>query len=239
MCQNKSLRTQKMDRKISFLLLSGGIGARSKHSEPKQFFVLSGHPMIAYSLMAAAAISEIDEILINYPAGYEDLTHKIAEQYCAGKVIKIIAGGRTRQHSSRKLAQAASHNTLILHEAARPFVDEAMLRCLIEYSADNVSYCQPIPFSMCRVDPVTGHLIENVPRETTLNIQLPQKFLRKDLLAAHEYASAQGKEYTEDAMMVVDSGGQSVLSLPGSSWNLKVTSPEDFKIAESMLERKE
>jgi 2-C-methyl-D-erythritol 4-phosphate cytidylyltransferase len=238
MLQDKILRSDKTDSKISFLLLSGGIGTRSKHSEPKQFFVLAGHPMIAYSLMAAAAIREIDEILINSPSGYEDLTLKVAEQYCADKVVKVTTGGRTRQHSSWKLAQAASHDTLILHEAARPFVDVVMLRSLIECAADNVSYCQPIPFSMCRIDPVTGHLVENVPRETTLNIQLPQKFARKDLLAAHQQASARGKEYTEDAMMVVDSRGQSVVSLPGSSRNLKVTTPEDFMIAENLITRK-
>lgn len=223
------------DNLISFLLFSGGVGARSKHYEPKQFFELAGHPMIAYSLMAAAAVKEIGEIVINAPPGYEDRTRKIAEQYCSGTPVTVIASGKTRQDSSWKLAQAARYDTLVLHEAARPFVDVAMLKTLIGCVNSNAGYCQPIAFSMCRVDTVTGHMVEGVPRETTLNIQLPQKFERNVLMSAHEHASAQGREYTEDAVMIVDMTGQSVRALPGTSRNLKVTTPEDFSIASVLL----
>jgi len=225
----------KRDNQVSFLLFSGGVGARSNFHEPKQFFVLAGHPMIAYSLMAAAAVSEIGEVVINAPPGYEDRTRKIAEQYCAGKPITVIAGGKTRQDSSWKLALAASYDTLILHEAARPLVDAAMLKSLIGCADANAGYCQPIAFSMCRIDPATGYLVEGVPRDTTLNIQLPQKIARNVLLSAHEHASARGQEYTEDAVMVVDTTGKSVRALLGTSKNLKVTTPEDFSIAEVLI----
>jgi len=223
------------DNLISFLLFSGGVGARSKHHEPKQFFELAGHPMIAYSLMAAAAVKEVGEIVINAPPGYEDRTRKIAEQYCSGTPVTVITGGKTRQDSSWKLVQAARYDTLVLHEAARPFVDAAMLKTLIACVDANAGFCQPIAFSMCRVDPSTEQMVEGVPRETTLNIQLPQKFARNVLMSAHEYAYAQGAEYTEDAVMVVDMTGQSVRALPGTSRNLKVTTPEDFSIADVVI----
>ena len=226
----------KEDNQVSFLLLSGGVGARSEHHEPKQFFELANHPMIAHSLMAAAAVKEIGEIVMNAPPGYEDRTRKIAEKYCRDKPVTIIAGGETRQDSSWKLAQAACYSTLVLHEAARPFVDAEMLEKLIACVDANAGYCQPIAFSMCRVDPATGHILEGVAREKTLNIQLPQKFARGVLISAHEHAAAQGAEHTEDAVMVVDMTGQSVRALPGTYRNLKVTTPEDFSIAKVLIE---
>lgn len=222
---------------VSFLLFSGGVGARSQHHEPKQFFELAGHPMIAYSLMAAAEVERIQEIIINAPPGFEERTRAIATQYCPDKAVTIIPGGKTRQDSSLQLAHAARCDTVLLHEAARPLIDAAMLEALINCTEVNAGYCHPITFSMCRVNPATGRIMEGVPREAVFNIQLPQKFDRATLISAHAAASARGIIFTEDAVMVADMTGQPVQSLPGSAKNLKVTSPEDFGLAEVTIER--
>jgi 2-C-methyl-D-erythritol 4-phosphate cytidylyltransferase len=224
-------------RRVSFLLLSGGVGARSGHHAPKQFFDLVDHPMIAYALMAAAQVDRIAEVIVNAPEGYAEQTREIAQEYCPGKDITIIPGGDTRQESSLSLAGAAHYDTVILHEAARPFVTTEMLETLIDCAHANVGFCLPIPFSMCRVDTVTGAIVEGVPRETVLNIQLPQKFDRSTLIAAHSAAITKGAVFTEDAVMVLEMTGQPVQSLLGSSKNLKVTTPEDFSIAKVTLEK--
>ena len=187
--------------------------------------------------MAAAAVEEIGEIVINAPTGYEDRTHKIAEHYCKGTPFTVIACGKTRQDSSRELAEAAQYDTLILHEAARPFVYPEMLKTLIACVDANAGYCQPIAFSMCRVAPATGHIVEGVPRDKTLNIQLPQKFAQDVFLSAHKCAAARGEEYTEDSVMVVETTDQLFRVLPGTSRNLKVTTPLDFIVATILKER--
>ena len=232
--ESKERRLNMSSTQVSFLLLSGGVGTRSEHNEPKQFFELAGHPMIAYSLMAAATVEEIVEIVINAPPGYEDRTRKIAAQYCNDTPFTVIDGGKTRQDSSWKLAQTARSSTLVLHEAARPFVDANMLKTLITCVDANAGYCQPIAFSMCRVAPETGHIVEGVARDTTLNIQLPQKFRRDVFLSAHKCAAANGEKYTEDAVMVVEKTGQLVRALPGDFRNLKITTPLDFTIAKAL-----
>lgn len=223
--------------RVSFLLLSGGVGARSEHHAPKQFFDLAGHPMIAYALMAANAVDQIAEVVVNAPEGYGDLTREIAGKYCPDKDVTVIAGGATRQESSLSLAQTARYDTVILHEAARPFVTAEMLETLIDCGHVNAGFCLPIPFSMCRVDNATGEIVEGVPRETVLNIQLPQKFDRPTLIAAHVQAITKGAVFTEDAVMVLEMAGQPVQSLLGSSKNIKVTTPEDFSIAKVTLEK--
>lgn len=191
--------------------------------------------MVAHSIIAATREDCIAEILINAPEGYELRTREIMEAYCAGKPFKILPCGRTRQESVRIIAAAAEHSKLILHEAARPFIDSEMLRELIEVPSDTAGYCSAIPFSMCRVDPSTGLLLENVPRDEIYNIQLPQKFLTRQLMEAHDKALAQGRQYTEDTVLVAEMLGIPVQTLNGRSRNIKVTTPEDFKIAESIF----
>ncbi|PIE61095.1 MAG: 2-C-methyl-D-erythritol 4-phosphate cytidylyltransferase [Desulfobacterales bacterium] len=219
----------------SLLLLSGGVGQRSGHHEPKQFYELNGHPMIAYSLMAALEEPLISEIIVNAPVGYKEYTADLMRRYCKDKFFKVVSPGQTRQESCYKLLKASSYDNVVLHEAARPFVDREMYSTLINCDSPNAGYCYPISFSMCKIDTVTKQIIERVSRDEVFNIQLPQKFERSTLMRAHELALKEKKEFTEDALMVVLMTGEPVLSLVGASRNKKVTNPEDFVIAEKML----
>lgn len=222
---------------ISFLLFSGGVGSRSGHHEPKQFFELAGHPMIAYSLMAANSVDQIGEVIINAPEGFESRTRAIAEKYCPSKSIKIIPAGVTRHESSLLLAQSAQYNSVVLHEAARPFVTSEMLLELIGCDDANAGFCQPIAFSMCEIDISSGQMVKGVPRDAVFNIQLPQIFDRSVLLLAHIHSKEIGTMFTEDAIMVVEMTGEPVRALSGSTTNLKVTTPEDFLVSDTLLEK--
>ncbi|MBO6897612.1 MAG: 2-C-methyl-D-erythritol 4-phosphate cytidylyltransferase [Shimia sp.] len=220
---------------VSFLLLSGGVGSRSNHHEPKQFYKLAGHPMIAHSIIAAVRTPHVAEIIVNAPEGFEDRTREIMDAYCAGLPYKILPAGETRQESCETLLAAAQKDVVVLHEAARPFISVDMLTDLITCDAENAGYCHAIAFSMCRIDPETRQVMRGVSRDKVFDIQLPQKFDRATLSAAHAKAREKGKAYNEDSVMVVKMTKQPVLSLEGSSRNRKVTTPEDFIIAEGMM----
>jgi 2-C-methyl-D-erythritol 4-phosphate cytidylyltransferase len=224
---------------VSFLLLSGGVGQRSGHSEPKQFYELRGHPVIAYSIIAAIQVPQIAEILVNAPLGYEERTTQIMQSYCANVPYRVLSPGATRQESSRYLTEAARYDRVIIHEAARPFVTREMLQTLIDGTDDNAGFCQQIPFSMCHVDPQSRQITANVPRERTFNIQLPQIFSRDVLSRAHQGALQAGQSYTEDAIMCVEQVGAQVRALPGKSENVKITTQEDFILAEQIMQRAE
>lgn len=219
----------------SLLILSGGVGERSKHTEPKQFYEIAGHPMVAHSIIAALRESRFGEIIINAPEGYEERTAKLVAAYCGSKPHRVVAAGSTRQKSARILAEAARYDTVVLHEAARPFVDLPMYKRLLDSPAPNVGYYHAIPFSMCKIDAKTRLVKKGVSREKVFNIQLPHKFSRADLLKAHEAAEARNISYNEDTVMVVQEKGADVLALDGISRNIKVTTPEDFVIAEQLF----
>lgn len=219
----------------SLLLLNGGVGSRIKHSEPKQFYEIHGHPIMAYTIIAATRIDAITEIVLNAPKGYEERTREILEHYAGGKPTKIVEGGKSRQDSTRILVQAASNPRVILHETARPMVTAQMYQALLDHEGDNAGYFDDIPFSMCRIDQKTQTVKKNVRREKVFNIQLPQKFDRETLLKAHAAAQDAGKTFTEDAVLVHKMTDAPVHALSGDSRNIKVTTPKDLVIASQLM----
>lgn len=221
--------------KYSFLLLSGGVGARTELQYPKQFHLINGHPMVAYAILAAARVPEIDEIIINYPSGFEQQTREIVADYASYRDVKVVAPGSSRHESTRLLYEAAKNDRVIVHEAARPIITPEQIKALIDNPHENVAYCQAISFSMCEVDRQTQKLVKRVDRDVTLNIQLPQKFLKADLADAHIKAKDSGVIYTEDAMLCSEVGGHDVYYQNGWSTNIKITTLDDFKLAEAVL----
>lgn len=236
MKRNKRQRIS--DEQVSLLLLSGGKGKRAALEYPKQFFAIAGHPMIAYSLIAARKVPDVDEIVVNAPEGYEEQTAEILAAYVPGIPTKIVQSGETRQESVRLLCDAASHDTVIVHEAARPMIKRTWFRDLLKHPAANVGYCAPISFSMCSVDHNTGRITGAVPRESTLNVQLPQKFNLATLRAGHKKAVAENTEFTEDAALCQTMLGADVFFIEGETSNIKVTNPEDFHVVKLLVEER-
>ena len=173
-------------KKTSLLLLNGGVGQRTELDHPKQFFQVGGHPIMAYAIIAALKLPAIKEIIINAPKGYEERTKEIMNNYVSNLPFKIVPGGRSRQSSARKLAEAAQYDQVLVHETARPVIAEATYNDLLMHEEDNVGYFVDIPFSMCRLDPDTNTLSKNVRRDRVFNIQLPQTFNRTTRVTANK-----------------------------------------------------
>ena len=223
------------EKPLSFLLLSGGLGLRSSQDVPKQLYEISGHPMLAYSVIAAVKVDLVHEIIVNAPHGFEERTEEIVKHYSGGKPYKIITGGKSRQESARLLAEAAQYENFILHEAARPFVNEGMIQDLIACPELNAGYALEVNFSMCVVDKKKNEMVRGIDRENVYNIQLPQKFNRKIFLEAHSKAVADNLHFNEDAILVLETTGARVQALNGTPRNIKVTIPDDFIVAEKIL----
>lgn len=222
-------------KKFSFTLLSGGQGTRTGLDFPKQFFLINGHPMLAYPLIMVNSIDEIDEIIVNFPEGHEDKTKEIIKAYVVNKKVKVVPAGRTRQESTKLMCEAASNENVIVHEAARPTVSADDIRRLMAFDAPNASFCAKVSFSLCQVDLEKNLMLNNIDRDTTLNIQLPQKFDKKTLLSAHYKAAETGAFYNEDAMLCKEQAGCDVKYILGNPANIKITTFEEFKFAESLL----
>jgi 2-C-methyl-D-erythritol 4-phosphate cytidylyltransferase len=218
----------------SLLLLNGGIGARVAAGRPKQLIKVKGLPILVYSLVAADAVEEIDQIVLNYPEGWRDAVEEVVTDYAIKTPVTYVEAGETRHGSVAKMLSSATNDDVILHESARPLVTAQDFQALITAPYRNVSLMLEIPFTVAPVDPETRTVTGYLERSTLRNVQLPQKFAKADLVDAHAHAAADGRTFTEDATLVATFGHQ-VHFVDGSDRNIKVTTPTDVELATYLL----
>lgn len=222
----------------TLVLLNGGSGRRMGAPRPKQFLKVNGIPILVYSLVAADAVPEIDQIVLNYPDGWREDVEKIVQDYAIRTRVDYVPAGETRQGSVARALDLVANEDVILHEAARPLVHSRDFARLISAPQRNVSYMVPIPFTVAPVDPATNTVTGYLDRERLRNVQLPQKFSLADLKKAHEFAAGQDMVYTEDATLVA-AAGLPVHYVDGTDTNIKVTTPTDIHLAVSLLHGKD
>lgn len=215
---------------VTMILLSGGSGRRMQNSIPKQYMLLAGKPVIMHILERLEKLESISKIVIVCTETYRSSITLMLEQYEITKEVVLAPAGQTRQESVLNGLGYVETDTVIIHEAARPFVTTDDFNRLIEYDSENVIYGLPIPFTVLK-----GHkIIEGeLERSELINIQLPQKF-RTDLLQkCHQRAASEGKHFTEDAGLVFHYfPDQKIEVCPGMEYNIKLTTRQDMIIGE-------
>jgi 2-C-methyl-D-erythritol 4-phosphate cytidylyltransferase len=218
--------------KIGMIVLAGGIGKRIGRPFPKQFLLLGGKPLIIHVLEKARLIPEIEQVVITCPDAHLDETRRLIANHGFDERFTCIVGGVSRQESVylglRELAECGS---VIVHEAVRPLVTAAEFRELIAAPDPNAMYGIPISFTVLKGHDYVEDLLQ---RDELVNVQLPQKFDRAALAAAHDAARRDGAIFTEDASLFHQYAGAPVRILPGSERNIKITVPTDIVTAEAI-----
>lgn len=216
-------------KKTSFILLAGGKGSRMKKDVPKQFLLLSGKPIIMHILDKIDKIEEIKEIIIVCHKDYIDLMNDYIKSYNIATECIVIDGGDTRQDSVFNGLKVTKYESIIIHEAARPFVKASEYQSLINNDKENVIYGRKIPFTVLEGDEkVTGLL----KRDSLINVQLPQKFNKELLLNCHEKARNDSLLFTEDASLVYYYTQKYIEVMKGTEYNIKITENVDLLIGE-------
>ena len=206
----------------SFILLSAGKSTRFGNVIPKQYLLLAGKPILVHSLERIDTIEEICEIILVCSDKYIPVIQTYLKQYKIQKKVIFVNGGKTRQESVFNGLQVATQDQVIIHEAARPFVSVPDFKELIACSSENVTYTLSIPYTVLKKN--EKNIISDVlNRGDLVNIQLPQKFSKKDLIECHNLAIQENKQFTEDAGMIYYYLKKPVYCLTGKSYNIKIT----------------
>jgi 2-C-methyl-D-erythritol 4-phosphate cytidylyltransferase len=217
---------------FGMVVLAGGIGRRIGRPFPKQFLLLGGKPLLVHVLEKARAIPELQRIVITCPEAHLAETKELLANHGFDARFECIVGGASRQESVYNGLQALPDvDSVVIHEAVRPLVTTDEFRGLIASPDENVMYGIPISFTVLRGHEYVEGLLD---RDELVNVQLPQKFDRAKLLAAHEAARADGSSFTEDASLFVTHTSERVRILPGSERNVKITVPADIVMAEAL-----
>lgn len=227
--------------KITAVVLSGGKGLRMGGPVRKQYLSLGGKPLLVHSLEAFER-SSVDEIVL--VTGSEDIgyvSEEIVKPYHIHKVRQIVPGGKERYHSVYEGLKAAGNCSLVLiHDGARPLVTEAV----IERAVDGARMWRACVVGMPVKDTIKvadqdGLAASTPDRRYLWQVQTPQAFSYELIKAA--YDKLLGDErlqegITDDAMVVEHHTDVKVKLIEGSYENIKVTTPEDLRIAEALLD---
>jgi 2-C-methyl-D-erythritol 4-phosphate cytidylyltransferase len=221
---------------VGVLLAAGGRGVRAGAGEPKQFRPLGGVPMLLRAIRPFAQHPAVREIVVALPAPFATEPPSWLGEITGGS-LKLVEGGETRAASVRAALEALDPrcSLVLVHDAARPFVSPETIAAVIGVAARGVAVVPGIAVcdTLKRVTEGTSQVVETVDRQDLWRAQTPQGFPREMLdqvVARGELAGP----FTDEAALV-EAAGFPVELVPDRPSNIKVTSPEDFALAEAML----
>ena len=231
--------------KYTAIVLAGGSGSRMKSKVKKQYLQMGDYPVLWYSLAVLEKSSRIDEIVLVCGKGEQEQCRSLfVDTYGFQKIVKVVEGGKERYHSVYEGLKAAKGcDYVLIHDGARPFLDEEMLvrltAALPIWNACVVG--MPVKDTIKLADPDTGWVQATPDRSLLWTFQTPQAFrydlIRSayDTLIQEESAGTLTQKVTDDAM-VAERAGASVKLIEGSYNNIKITTPEDLVFARAILE---
>lgn len=216
------------------LIPAAGVGARMAAAAPKQYLPISGKPMLRHTIDAFLSSRLISHtyVVVSPDDGHIDA---IAP---SGPVSVLRCGGATRMESIRNGLQAlagtiASDDWVLVHDAARPGLDAALIEKLITaVGSDPVGGLLALPV----VDTVKrsgAGEVQTVARDGLWLAQTPQMFRYK--LLGEALAAAKDPNLVTDDASAIEAMGLSPRLVEGHPRNLKVTLPADIRIAEMYL----
>jgi len=205
------------------LLVAAGSGERLGASGPKAFVMLAGRPMLEWSVAALRAAG-LSEIVVALPEG------EAAPEGCAG-----VPGGATRSASVRAALTAAGEGDVVVHDAARPLVEPALFTAALAAleGADAAVAAAQATDTIKEAGP-DHRVTATLDRSRLWAIQTPQAFRRSVLERALDVGDDVLAQATDDAWLVERAGG-SVVVVPSTPANFKVTTPHDLTVAELLL----
>jgi 2-C-methyl-D-erythritol 4-phosphate cytidylyltransferase len=209
-------------------LAAGGKGDRARAPDddrPKQFRNLGGRPMWEWSFEVLTATC--DQVIVVVA---DELGGPLRD-----KGITTATAGDTRQASVYNGLALVHTEQIVVHDAARPFVDIDTVLAAIHAldEADGAFAAIPVRETLAHVS--DGVMTGVVPRQSILQVQTPQSFWTAALKAAHAKALEGGiTEATDDAQLVVNFGYK-VVPVQGDARNMKVTYAPDLEIAEALV----
>lgn len=215
----------------------------------KQYLEVCGRPVLYYALAAFEASEMIDDIIL--VTGKEEIEYcrkEIVEKYHFTKVDTITAGGSERYKSVYNALQVMAGDDMkvpnrdgyvFIHDGARPFVDEAILRRVYDAVRLYGGCVAGMPLKdTVKVVDEDGFAKETPNRKYLWQVQTPQAFEVPLIQEAYRKLDESGEtQVTDDAMVAERMLGTKVKLVEGSYENIKITTPEDLEVAELFVKK--
>ena len=222
---------------VSAIIVAAGGSTRMGGADSKQFISLLGKPAIEYTMKAFQNCGVIDEIVVVCREQDAQRIKDIAANIAVTKLSAVVNGGDSRAHSVKNGIAAANAQAkyYAIHDGARPLITEDEIKLVteaaFEYGAATLG--TKVTDTIKVVDGCD--VIESTPDRSTLRaVQTPQVFEAELYSFALDNAEHELENYTDDSSLIERMGGE-VKVVNGSAENIKLTTPIDIIIAESIL----
>ncbi len=223
---------------VAAVVPAAGSGSRMGKLTKKQFLSLGGIPVLGHTLKILDDSRVIDRIVIVSGIGEEDYCRSaVAGKLGIGKVSAIVAGGRERQDSVYNGLLALSPDTgiVVIHDGVRPLLSADSLEVVVEAARTYGAATLAVPVKdTVKKEGGGGFVSGTLSRENLWLAQTPQAFQYSLIISAHRRAREENCLATDDAGLVELMGYQ-VKIVQGSYLNIKITTPEDLLLAESII----
>ena len=223
-------------RNVGVVIVAAGEGSRVGGPELKQFRWIAGKPMLLHSLQTFMAHPRVIAVVCVLPMRYAGDPPPWIFQ-CDVDRLLVANGGRTRTESvSNGLDDLADEADIVLvHDAARPFVDPATIDRVIDAVERGGAAIAALPV-VDTLKEVDGEhrVVRTVDRSALWRAQTPQGFPRRLIVDAHREARARRLAATDDAALC-EMLGHPVTVVRGDERAMKVTEEADFARAEALF----
>jgi 2-C-methyl-D-erythritol 4-phosphate cytidylyltransferase / 2-C-methyl-D-erythritol 2,4-cyclodiphosphate synthase len=221
---------------IVALIVAAGRGERMYSAAgPKQYRLLAGKPVLLHSLevfLDHPLVTHVQVVIHGDDAApYAQLAPKCR------KLLDPVTGGRTRQQSVHAGLEAISRlepETVLIHDAARPFPAAALIDELIHTTCRGTGAlpAHPVADTLKKVD--EGMVTGTVDRRGLWAAQTPQCFRFADISAAHRRFADSDQAFSDDAS-IAEAAGIAVRLVEAPEPNFKITTEHDMNLAQMMM----
>ncbi len=223
--------TTRVPARIVALVPAAGQGVRLAAGMPKAFVPLLGRPLLWHCVQGLLAAGCVELVVIAVGAQYRDQARNALAD--AGQRVRIVTGGAQRSDSVRlALNSVPDAEVVLVHDAARCLTPVSVIQAVVQAVLDGQRAVVPVLTVVDTIKQVDreGRVVSTVDRTALRVIQTPQGFAADLLRRAHQRPSG---PVTDDAGLV-ERLGETVTTLPGHPHALKITTPFDLVVAETV-----
>lgn len=224
--------------RVAVIVPAAGRSSRFGGIEKKTFLSLDGRPVWQRACELFWTRDDVSKVyLVLAPEDRADFRIRFGGVIAFANV-EVVDGGAERFESvANALARIPeSVEFVAVHDAVRPLGTERLVSAIFAAAREHGAAMPAVPVAdtLKRVDPATNRITGTVPRAGLWQAQTPQVFRRDWLADAYARRAELGAAITDDAQLV-EAAGHAVVVVPGSPANFKITTRDDFELAELIL----
>ena len=219
---------------------AAGKGTRIGQKTPKQFLKIGGKPLLSYTVEAFWGCDLVEGLVVAVPKSYLHKAKVLVDHLPKNKRFIVVEGGNERQESVWNCIKALPEECawVIVHDGVRPFVSHQLINRIWSAAQETGAAICALPCTDTIKQCYDGYVVKTLPREGLWLVQTPQVFRKSLLIKAYNLARSNQWHVTDDASLV-ERLNTRIKVVEGERSNIKITTPEDLKLAALLRTREE